>query len=126
MVYAAGSDGSSLRSPARLDSTERRQHMMLWSRRLATQGITTAKPPSVALRAFFERQKDSVSTYGKKMAGGASYAHEIAADDKGVAFAFGGVGMPQPCISPATPVVATWTCTPPLPYTCMRRSCRGH
>ena len=95
----ARSPGRSLSAPwrFRLDANERQQHMTLWARRLFTEGITATKAPSFALnqRAQQMRNGDAqvahVTPGRRPHAGGPSYAHELAADPKGVAFAFGGV-----------------------------------
>ena len=80
----------------RLDPTERQQHMMLWKRRLHTEGVSAAKPLSIALTQRVTRGKDGFQfSAGRKLQGvgtaGPSFAHELMADERGVAFAYGGV-----------------------------------
>lgn len=65
-----------------LDATERQQHMTLWARRLATDGVTRSKPTTIALSARSTRSETG---------SGPSYAQEISSDPNGVAFAYGGV-----------------------------------
>ena len=68
------------------------QHMTLWTRRLATEGVSKAKPPSIALTQRNTARPMSPGRRGQHdNPQGPSYAHELDADAKGVAFAFGGV-----------------------------------
>ena len=95
MSWSARGASRPLRS-YRLDASERQSHMTLWARRLQTEGVSQAKPLSVALTARnTARNTARQSSPGRKgqheSPQGPSYAHELAADAKGVAFAFGGV-----------------------------------
>ena len=85
-----GTDAS--RRPPLLDANERQTHMTLWSRRIASEGVTASKPTSVALTA---RSTGFMHSPGRNKeardSAGPSFAHELTACQKGVAFAFGGV-----------------------------------
>ena len=91
MSWSARGANRPLRS-YRLDASERQGHMTLWARRLQTEGVSQAKPLSVALTARNTARQSSPGRKGQhENPQGPSYAHELAADAKGVAFAFGGV-----------------------------------
>jgi hypothetical protein len=70
--------------------------MTLWGRRMASEGVSSAKPIGVALTsrstAFLNSpRKGEGAGGGQRDRAGPSFAHEIDQDPKGVAFAFGGV-----------------------------------
>lgn len=77
-----GGLGSFSRRPG-LEPNERQQHMTLWSRRIASDGVTASRPFSTAMSTARASRNGEGS--------GPSYAHELASDPTGVAFAFGGV-----------------------------------
>ena len=99
--YGANPYGKPGNSPRRfrLAANERQKHMALWRTRLGTEGVTRTKPASIALQSRLSKagaDTSSVSAAFKRRgdmsgANGPSYAHEVAADELGVAFAFGGV-----------------------------------
>ena len=87
-----------------LEPSERQQHVTLWARRIASDGVTGSKPFSIALahaRAASGKGDGGGGGGGsgggglgereRGHASGPSYVHELAADTHGVAFAFGGV-----------------------------------
>ena len=91
-------DGLGSARPLRLAASERQAHMTLWAHRLRTEGVTQSKPPSVAFSNRGASRSEGSTHRGRwveppRVASGpgTSYAHELTADAKGVAFAFGGV-----------------------------------